>query len=52
MAMTHTPNDETYSEEETVMRREAAIQRMLKTPHKPHKPEKPKKGKLPGEPKP
>jgi len=28
---------ETYSEEETVARREAAIQRLLKTPHKPHK---------------
>jgi hypothetical protein len=31
-------NSETYSEEETVARREAAIQRMLATPHKPHKP--------------
>ena len=31
------PDDETYSEEETVARREAAIKRMLKTPHKPHK---------------
>jgi hypothetical protein len=28
---------ETYSEEETVVRREAAIKRMLATPHKPHK---------------
>lgn len=31
------PSEETYSEEETVRRREAAIQRMLNTPHKPHK---------------
>jgi hypothetical protein len=29
--------DETYSEEETVARREAALKRMLATPHKPHK---------------
>ena len=28
---------ETYSEEETVARREAALKRMLTTPHKPHK---------------
>ena len=31
------PKDETYSEEETVRRREAALKRMLQTPHKPHK---------------
>lgn len=31
-------DDETYSEEETVARREAALKRMLTTPHKPHKP--------------
>jgi hypothetical protein len=31
------PNDETYYEEETVARREAALKRMLQTPHKPHK---------------
>jgi hypothetical protein len=30
-------DDETYSEEETVRRREAALKRMLQTPHKPHK---------------
>jgi hypothetical protein len=30
--------DETYSEEETVKRREAALKRMLSTPHKPHEP--------------
>jgi len=27
-----------YSEQETVARREAALKRMLSTPHKPHKP--------------
>ena len=31
-------DDEHYSEEETVARREAALKRMLSTPHKPHKP--------------
>ena len=36
--MPNTPNDETYSEDETVARHEAALQRMLNTPHKPHKP--------------
>jgi hypothetical protein len=35
--MADTPNEETYSEEETVARREAAIQRLLKTPPKLHK---------------
>jgi hypothetical protein len=30
--------EETYSEEETVARRERALKRMLATPHKPHKP--------------
>lgn len=36
--------DDTYSEAETVARREAALKRMLATPHKPHKasPAKPK----------
>lgn len=28
---------DTYSEEETVERREAALKRMLETPRKPHK---------------
>lgn len=28
---------DTYSHEETVERREAALKRMLATPHKPHK---------------
>jgi hypothetical protein len=31
-------SDEQYSEEETVQRREAALKRMLSTPHQPHKP--------------
>ena len=34
---------ETYSEEETVARREAALKRAFATPHKPH--EKLKKGR-------
>lgn len=38
--------DESYSQAETVKRREAALKRMLATPHKPHaetrKPRKPK----------
>ena len=39
MAMADNPKpDETYSEEETVARREAALKRMLATPHKPQKP--------------
>jgi hypothetical protein len=38
------PKNETYSEEETVERRERALKRMLQTPHKPHKDE-PKKRK-------
>ena len=40
--MTKTPVEETYSEAETDARREAALKRMLATPHKPH--EKLKKG--------
>jgi len=35
-----TEHQETYSEEETVARREAALKRMLQTPHKPHKTKK------------
>jgi hypothetical protein len=30
--------DERYSDQETEQRREAALKRMLMTPHKPHKP--------------
>jgi hypothetical protein len=40
MTMPSSPNDDIYSEEETVARREAALKRMLATPHKPHKDEK------------
>jgi hypothetical protein len=35
--MTDTPNEETYSPEETERRAAAALKRMLQTPHKPHK---------------
>lgn len=38
-----TDSDETYSDEETKARAEAALKRMLTTPHKPH--ESLKKGK-------
>jgi hypothetical protein len=31
-------SDDHYSDRETVERREAALKRMLTTPHKPHKP--------------
>lgn len=34
----HPKSDETYSEEETERRREAALKVMLNTPHRPHKP--------------
>jgi hypothetical protein len=37
MARTQNANDEIYSEEETVARREAAIKRMLSTPPKHQK---------------
>lgn len=33
-----TKSHDTYSEQETVARREAALKRMLSTPHKLHKP--------------
>jgi hypothetical protein len=38
------PKLETYSEAETDARREAALKRMLATPHKPHKPKGAQKG--------
>lgn len=31
------PDEDAYSEAETEARREAALKRMLTTPHKPHK---------------
>jgi hypothetical protein len=37
MSGSKSSTDETYSEEETVKRREAALKRMLQTPHKPQK---------------
>lgn len=42
LGMANNPKEETYCEEETERRREAALKRMLATPHKPH--EKQKKG--------
>lgn len=35
--MTHPSKNDTYSEAEIEARREAALKRMLATPHKPHK---------------
>jgi hypothetical protein len=35
--MSDAPDEETYSPEETEKRAEAALKRMLQTPHKPHK---------------
>ena len=36
-SMDNTPDNETYSEEETVARREATLKTLLSTPHKAHK---------------
>jgi hypothetical protein len=45
MGMRDDPKDETYSPEETEKRAEAALKRMLQTPHKPHKDsKKPRRG--------
>jgi len=38
MGSSSKPLDDSYSEQETVRRREAALKRMLSTPPKPHKP--------------
>jgi hypothetical protein len=53
--MAKEPQDE-FDEQETVRRREAALNRMLSTPHKPHKPigkkkTSPKSGRDKGAPK-
>jgi hypothetical protein len=36
--MTRKQSEESFSERETIARREAALRRMLATPHKPHEP--------------
>lgn len=41
--MAKTRDDDTYSEAETAARAEAALKRMLATPHKPHGPSKGKR---------
>jgi len=42
--MNNSPPSDTYSEEETVARREAALKRAFATPHKPQKDSKVKGG--------
>jgi hypothetical protein len=36
--MARKQSDDSFSEQETIARREAALKRMLATPHKPHEP--------------
>jgi len=36
--MMRKPSTDDYSEAETIERREAAVKRMLATPHQPHRP--------------
>jgi len=45
--MADDPREGSYSEAETKARAEAALKRMLATPHKPHAPLKPKPAKKP-----
>jgi hypothetical protein len=40
--MARKQSEDSFSERETIARREAALRRMLATPHKPHKPLKTK----------
>jgi hypothetical protein len=40
-------NEQEFSEAETVKRREAALKKLLATPHKPHKAKKAKPAKKP-----
>ena len=42
MSKTNQNSEDTYSEAETVARREAALKRAFATPHKPHQPSKAK----------
>ena len=44
MSNTNREREDTYSEAETVARREAALKRAFATPHKPHKASKEKGG--------
>jgi len=43
--MTDPKSEGTYSEEETVKRREAALKRMLNTPHEPQKDNRRRRGR-------
>ncbi|MGP0091437.1 MAG: hypothetical protein ACLPKB_15985 [Xanthobacteraceae bacterium] len=46
--MSRKTGPEQYTEQETIARREAALKRMLSTPHKPHKPLNHRKSKTQG----
>jgi hypothetical protein len=46
--MSNSSDTETYSEAETVARREAALKRAFATPHKPHKPKREADGRKSG----
>ena len=51
LVMVETPKSEQYSEQETIARAEAALKRMLTTPHRPHSEMKIGKRKPKAEPK-